>query len=162
MILRFSVIAGLALVLGCSSTTTSPTPAPSSTSPTDPGDGVPAEQPPKLTAYTEGEVQALFDTKCVRCHDSRSANIDLSEPFTATTIDVRTGGTSGTTLCGKSSEFTVRIKSGDRERSLLWHKVQGTQDCGAPMPSDTNKGGKKLDATELERLGLYIDGLAKG
>ena len=44
-----------------------------------------------------------------------------------------------------------------RRHDVLWHKVKGTQDCGSPMPYD--RGNKKLDATELERLGLYIDSL---
>jgi len=104
-------------------------------------------------------VQQLFDARCVRCHDARSATLDLSSPFTAATVGVRTGGTTGKTKCAGVSDFTTRIKPGDREASLLWHKVKGTQDCGEPMPSD--KQGKRLDAIELERLGLYIDGLAK-
>jgi hypothetical protein len=84
--------------------------------------------------------------------------VNLTEPFTKDTVGVRTGGATGRTICGRGSEHTVRIKPGDREASLLWHKVKGTQDCGDQMPYD--KGNKPLDATELERLGLYIDGLA--
>ena len=158
---RFFVLLSFAAVVGCSSATTSPTPAPSpsASSPAPPGpDGTPpVEEPAKLTAYTQGEVQQLFDDRCVRCHDARSTNLDLSAPFAATTVGVRTGGAAGKTVCAGTSDYTVRIKPGDREASLLWHKVKGTQDCGQPMPYD--KDGKKLDATELERLGLYIDGL---
>lgn len=159
---RFLLAATLALTVACSSATTpstpTGTPTPSSTSPTDPGVDPPVDGPQKLAAYTEAEVQQLFDARCVRCHDARSATLDLSSPFTATTVSVRTGGETGKTACAGVSDFTTRIKPGDREASLLWHKVKGTQDCGKPMPYDAQ--GKKLDATELERLGLYIDGLA--
>ena len=120
---------------------------------------MPDESAPKLTAYTPAEVQALFDARCVKCHDSRSTTLDLSAPFAEATIGVRAGSTAGKTVCGSDSRFSMRIQPGNREASLLWHKVKGTQDCGSPMPYD--KGNAPLGATELERLGLYIDGLAK-
>src|SRR5690242_17366752 len=122
MVLRSSLLASFSAVLvlaGCSAATTSPTPAPapvpssSSTAPTAPPVDPPVDETPKLTAYTEAEVQQLFDSRCVRCHDAQSANLDLSAPFTATTVGVRTGGTAGKTVCAKTSDFTVRIKPGD-------------------------------------------------
>lgn len=150
-----------ALALGCSSATTPVTgsgaPASSSTAPTDPAGDPPAEGTPTVTAYTQAEVQTLFDARCVKCHDARSKSLDLSAPFTEATIGVRPGSTAGKTVCGTDGRMTARIVPGDRKASLLWHKVEGTQDCGSPMPYD--KGNKPLDATELERLGLYIDGL---
>ena len=156
MVVRIS-LGLLVLMLGlvaCSSANTAGTPAPPATSSSAPvADPPPADT---LTAYTEKEVQALFDARCVRCHDAKSANLDLSEPFTMTTIGIKTGGTRGT-VCSRSSDFRVRIKPGDRDGSLLWHKVKGTQDCGRPMPYE--QGDTKLDDTELERLGLYIDSL---
>ncbi|MDB4935953.1 MAG: hypothetical protein JWP87_2925 [Labilithrix sp.] len=161
MSFRFTALALVAALAGaCSSTTTSPTsgaPAPSTTASTDPVDDAPPGDT-KLTAYTEAEVQKLFDARCVKCHDATSPNVDLSTPFTEATVNAKTGGATGKTICGRSSDYVVRIKPGDREASLLWHKVKGTQDCGSPMPYD--KGNKPLDATELERLGLYIDALA--
>ena len=165
MVLRYVAVTALALAAataGCSSTTTSPTtgaPAPSATAPTDPG-GVdpPGEEAPAVTtAYTEAEVQKLFDTRCVKCHDGTSTNVDLSAPFRKSTVGVRTGGESGTTVCGRTSEIAMRIQPGDRNASLLWHKVKGTQDCGDAMPF--GMGSKPLAAAELERLGLYIDAL---
>jgi hypothetical protein len=138
--------------------TTTGTPAPSATTPTDPTPATPADTP-NVAAYSEAEVQDLFDSRCVKCHDARSANVDLSAPFTKNTVGVPTGGTTGKTICGRGSAIAMRIQPGDREKSLLWHKVKATQDCGSPMPYD--KGNKPLDATELERLGLYIDGLGK-
>ena len=104
-------------------------------------------------------MQQLFDARCVRCHDARSTNLDLSAPFVEATVGVKKGGPEGVTKCGKHSAFGVLIVPGDRAASLLFHKVAGTQDCGDPMPYD--RDGKKLDATELDRLGLYIDGLPK-
>jgi hypothetical protein len=152
-----------ALALGCSSATTPVTssgaPAASSSTPTDPMVDPPVDTAPTVAAYTQAEVQKLFDARCVRCHDAKSASLDLSAPFTEATVGVRPGSTASATVCGKDSKMTARIVPGDREASLLWHKVKGTQDCGSPMPYD--KGDPRLDATELERLGLYIDGLAK-
>ncbi len=166
--LRSSTVHGLVVLasvcaFGCSSATTPATPAPASTSttPADPDADPPAdgESTPTPAAYTQAEVQALFDARCVKCHDAKSATVDLSAPFVETTVGVPAGSTSGKTVCGRDTRIMMRIQPGDREASLLWQKVKGTQDCGSPMPYD--KGNKPLDAAELERLGLYIDGLGK-
>ncbi len=158
-------LGGWLLVGACTSETSStpagtPQPATTATDPTyGPGGEGEGDKPAKLTAYSEVEVQALFDKKCVKCHDARSPNLDLSEPFAVTTIGVKTGGAKADTTCGQTSAFKIRIKPGDREGSLLWHKVKGTQDCGKKMPYDA--GNAPLDATQLERLGLYIDALPR-
>ena len=116
-----------------------------------------SQPPPGLTAYTEAEVQKiLLDRRhgCVDCHNSRSDyHMDLNH-FAMDTFGVKpeAGG-----KCGRSA-FRLRIAPGDREASLLWHKVQGTQDCGGTMPAG---GADHLDAIEIERLGLYIDALPK-
>ena len=161
---RFGAFAVFALAVGCSSATTpvtgTGTSGASSTTPTEPGvDAPPEEGSPALAAYTQAEVQKLFDARCVKCHDAKSTSLDLSAPFTEATIGVRPGSTAGKTVCGTDSRMVARIVPGDREASLLWHKVKGTQDCGKAMPYDT--GNKALSATELERLGLYIDQLGK-
>lgn len=155
------------VVVACSSETVTtkdgtPTPAATGTSTDttygaeeDAGGGGPA----KPAAYTEAQVQALFDSKCVKCHDGRS-ELDLREPFVETTVGVATGGANGKTECGKQgSKYGVRIKPGDRAGSLLWHKVSGTQDCGRKMPYDADNA--PLDKTQLERLGGYIDALPR-
>lgn len=139
--------------------TPAPTPTPTSTSTTTPDEEAPPAETGPLTAYTEAEVQKLFDTRCTKCHDATSPNVDLSAPFTKDTVGVKVGGATGKTICGRSSELEFRIKPGDRNASLLWHKVKGTQDCGSPMPF--NPGDKPLDASQVERLGLYIDALPK-
>jgi len=165
MLLRSTTLALLgalaSLTSACSSASTSPTPngapATSASPAAGPDDAAPADPAPNLTAYTQAEVQALFDVRCVSCHDSTSPNVDLSDPFTKSTVGVATGGPTGKTICGRGSDIAVRIAPGDRAASLLWHKVKGTQDCGSRMPYD--KGNKPLDANELERLGLYIDQL---
>ncbi|MDF2695217.1 MAG: hypothetical protein K0S65_3600 [Labilithrix sp.] len=155
--LAFS-LAMLALgVLGaCSSSSTStPSPAPASSA-TAEEEGSNEPPPADVQAYTQAEVQELFDQRCLECHGPSNALLDLSAPFTRETVGVATNSGQKKGFC-ESSERTTRIVPGDREASLLWHKVKGTQDCGSPMPYD--KGNKKLDATELERLGLWIDGL---
>lgn len=132
-------------------TTGAPAPAASS-EPSAEGTGEEDTAPP-AAAFTEAEVQDLFDTKCVRCHASNNALLDLSS-FAASTVGVATAG--GRAECA-DSKYRVRVAPGDRSASLLWHKVNGTQDCGDRMPPS----GPRLSAGELERLGLYIDGLAK-
>ncbi|MCW5833829.1 MAG: hypothetical protein KIS78_15605, partial [Labilithrix sp.] len=111
------------------------------------------ETPPaSLEPYSEADVQALFDERCVTCHDATNALLDLSAPFTRATVGVATNTGGGARGFCASSEHVTRIVPGDREASLVWHKVKGTHDCGSEMPFD--KGNKKLDATELERFGL--------
>lgn len=153
MLARFSTLALVALAACSSSSTTTPTPPPAATSET-PGDGTEQDATtPTTAAYTAAEVQDLFDTKCVRCHASNNALLDLSS-FEKSTIGVATAG--GRAECA-TSKYRVRIVPGDREASLLWHKVKGTHDCGEKMPPS----GSRLTADETERLGLYIDALAK-
>ncbi len=84
--------------------------------------------------------------------------LDLSAPFTKTTLGVATNPDPDAGACS-TSRYVTRIVPGDRDASLVWHKVNNTQDCGKLMPSQT--GAKHLDATELERFGLWIDGLPK-
>jgi hypothetical protein len=165
---RFGAIAAIgaiavaALAVGCSSATTpvTGTAGAASTSPTDPAvDAPPDDGSAVVAAYTQAEVQKLFDARCVKCHDAKSTSLDLRAPFTESTIGVRPGSTAGKTVCGTDGRMTARIVPGDREASLLWHKVKGTQDCGKAMPYGTDS--KPLNATELERLGLYIDELGK-
>jgi len=159
---RFTL--GALLVLGlvasaasaCTTTVTQPTPTPAPTT-EPPAQALPADDAggpatSGLTAFTQAEVQTLFDDRCVGCHFADNV-LDLTAPFTAATVDVAPDATS---KC-KTSAHRARIAPGDRERSLLWHKVKGTQDCGARMPS--GRGNVPLEATELERLGLYIDSL---
>lgn len=152
-----------ALTFGCSSATAPVTgagTAASSMAPIDPAvDAPPDDSASTMVAYTQGEVQKLFDARCVKCHDAKSTSLDLRAPFTEATIGVRPGSTAGKTVCGTDGRMTARIVAGDREASLLWHKVKGTQDCGKAMPYDMDN--KPLNATELERLGLYIDQLGK-
>ena len=132
---------------------------PSTEAATETEPGSETDTPPTdVEPYTEAEVQALFDERCVKCHGPTNGLLDLSAPFTRETVGVATNAGQKRGFCA-SSAYVRRIVPGDREASLLWHKVKGTQDCGSPMPYD--KGNQKLDATELERLGLWIDGLTK-
>jgi hypothetical protein len=153
---RFFLPSALLLVAACSSSTTA-NPAPG----TNPGTETPAEETPTEetpegpVAFKDSEVQDLFNGKCVRCHSGATTVLDLRS-FKSTTISVP-ASTSKSAECA-GSKTPTRIVPGDRNASLLWHKVSGTQDCGDPMPPSGK--GVKLTATELERLGLYIDGLS--
>jgi hypothetical protein len=152
--------AALLAAAACSSsatTTSSPAPGAGEGTEPEPGAETPAEEDPAATepvAFTDSQVQDLFNMKCVRCHAGATTVLDLRS-FKSTTINVPVSK-SGTADCADSKTQT-RIVPGDRDASLLWHKVKGTQDCGDPMPPPSK--GTKLTATELERLGLYIDAL---
>lgn len=152
----------IAFAAACSSettTTTAPPPAATTTNEAPAEEpAAPAEEvvPADVAPFTEAEVQAIFDARCVKCHDSDNALLDLSKPFTRETIGVATNAGQKRGFCA-NSEYVTRIVPGDRNASLLFHKVKGTQDCGSRMPYD--KGNPKLTATEVERLGRYIDGL---
>jgi hypothetical protein len=153
---RFLWCAVFLAACSSSSSTTTPSSAPA----TEPSGGetngeAPVEEPAAPVAFTDAEVQELFDTRCVRCHAGATTVLDLRD-FKKTTIGVP-AATSSSAECSDSATPT-RIVPGDRNASLLWHKVKGTQDCGDPMPPPLK--GTKLTAAQLESLGLYIDGLA--
>ena len=152
---RAALLSGLVVACSGESTTPDVTEPPAATDAADAGDAPvdagPASPP---TAFTAEEVQDLFSITCVRCHAPNDALLDLSS-FAESTIGVPPG-TGRDAECA-TSKYRVRIAAGDREASLLWHKVNGTQDCGDRMPP-TGKGAK-LDAATLERLGLFIDAL---
>lgn len=152
-----SIVLAFTLALSsvaCSSSSTS-TPSAPSTPASDDGstDDAGSSGP---TAFTQAEVQALFDQRCSRCHDHSNDLLDLSDPFTKQTVGVATSKDPRIGFCSKS-KYVTRVVPGDRDASLLWHKIKGTQDCGNPMPYE--KEDTKLTATEIERVGLWIDGL---
>lgn len=105
-------------------------------------------------AFTASEVQDVFNLKCIRCH-AGSDVLDLRK-FEAATIGVAPDATDVRAKCGSSKQKLI-IAPGDREASLLWHKVTATQDCGDSMPIPLR--GINLTPRELESLGLYIDSL---
>ena len=154
---RLLLTGALLLAVACSSsTTTTPNPGPGTETGTEtPADETPSEETAAPVAFTDAEVQDLFNGKCVRCHAGATTILDLRS-FKSTTINVP-ASTSSKAECSDSKTPT-RIVPGDRSASLLWNKVNGTQDCGDPMPPAGK--GVKLTASELERLGLYIDGLS--
>lgn len=149
------LLASALLLAACSSTTTTPgTGTGTGTEPETPTEEEPAATEPAV-AFTDSEVQEVFGKKCVRCHAGATTVLDLRS-FKSTTIGVP-ASTSSKAECADSRTPT-RIVPGDRNASLLWQKVKGTEDCGDPMPPPSK--GTKLTPTELERLGLYIDGLS--
>ena len=140
----------IVLVVGCSATAKTEPTQPAQSTEGDDSDAA-ASAP---MAFTADEVQQLFSVTCVRCHAGSNSVLDLSS-FAESTIGVPPASGRGAEC--ESSKYPVLIAPGDREASLLWHKVNGTQDCGDRMPP-TGKGAK-LGADALERLGLFIDAL---
>jgi hypothetical protein len=152
------LVASAVLLAACASSTPTPEtgPGPGTEDATMPPEGTETEtEPATPVAYTDVEVQELLNAKCVRCHAGATTVLDLRS-FASNTIGVPSSK-SGKAECS-DSKTPIIIAPGDRNGSLLWHKVTGTQDCGDPMPPPTK--GVKLTATELEGLGLYIDGLS--
>jgi hypothetical protein len=144
------------IVVACSDATTATAP-PVTDDGSSAHDAGAEEEAPARVAFTADEVQDLFNVRCVRCHAGNHPVLDLSGSFAERTIGVSTSTGMGAEC--EDSKYGVLIVAGDREASLLWHKVNGTQDCGDVMPP-VGKGAL-LGAVDLERLGLFIDGLAR-
>jgi hypothetical protein len=155
---RFLLLIALApAVLSACSSSTTPTPGSAEPPPPPPAAPEAAEgTEPAVLPYTEAEIQTLFDTQCLRCHGTENTLLDLTAPFAGKVVGVA-ASTVAKSECGKSKR-SVRVVAGDREASLLWHKVKGTHDCGEFMPP-SRSGIRKLNKTELERVGLWIDAL---
>jgi hypothetical protein len=154
---RIFLFAGVLALAACSSSSSAPSPPAGAEPATETGTDTEETETPEAApiAFTTAEVQELFDKKCVRCHSGATTVLDL-RGFESETIGVP-ASTSSKAECSDSKTPT-RIVPGDRNASLLWHKVKGTADCGDPMPPPSK--GVKLTAAELERLGLYIDALS--
>ncbi len=96
----------------------------------------------------EGEIQQLFNGRCAGCHVGGASlgGLSLDVPFAARTVGVPA-----------NVGVLNRIEPGDRMRSFLWHKINGSQanvGGGARMP----RGGM-LNEIQIERIGRYIDAL---
>lgn len=106
--------------------------------------------PLEVEAFTEADVQMLFDTHCDVCHmdGRRDGTLALDAPFLATTLGA---------MSEQLREMAI-ITAGDRQRSYLFHKVNDTHmqigGAGLRMPVETG-----LCVSDIERLGLYIDAL---
>lgn len=106
--------------------------------------------PLDVEAFTEAEVQMLFDTHCDVCHmdGRRDGTLALDAPFLATTLGA---------MSEQLREMAI-ITAGDRQQSYLFHKVNDTHlqigGAGLRMPVETG-----LCVSDIERLGLYIDAL---
>jgi hypothetical protein len=72
---------------------------------------------------------------CAGCHagSAPAGNLDLSAQGSAYTSLVGVKASGGS--CGASGE--TRVLAGDPNRSLLYTKVAGTQDCGSQMPTSS-------------------------
>ncbi len=126
---------------------------PTTPKPTEPKPGAPdagadaAPTPTGPQAFTQAEVQSLFTQRCGGCHDA--APMNLASSFTTSTVGVKSSQAPALSL----------IEPGDKSKSYLFHKLSGTQASVGGMGARMPKGGAAFSATELERLGKYIDGL---
>ncbi len=103
-----------------------------------------------VVAYTQAEVQAIFDTRCAGCHiGGTSAGLSLVN-FPAQTVGV----------ASTEQPAMKRIEAGSKEDSYLFHKLAGTHltvgGSGGRMPKS---GPPFLSDLEIARIGGYIDEL---
>ena len=101
--------------------------------------------------YSEDEIQGLFNIYCAGCHTAGGASggLRLDPPFAANTVNLPA-----------VRGLLDRIEPGDRQRSFLFRKIEGAQvDVGGgdPMPPPPRV---RLQALQIERIGLWIDSLA--
>ncbi|MDQ3037562.1 MAG: hypothetical protein M3Y87_34525, partial [Myxococcota bacterium] len=106
---------------------------------------------PNTCAFTAAEVQARFDATCSGCHVGGGASGGLAlDSFAATTMNVP----------ALQLPTMDRIEPGDRAASYLYHKLVGSHvmvgGSGNRMPND---GPPYWAPVDIERFGLYIDGL---
>jgi len=105
---------------------------------------------PGSAPFTEDELQALVDVRCNPCHITRTtAGLNFSDGFVTATVNV------------PSTESDLdRIEPGDRDASYLYHKIRGSQaDAGGRGVRMPANGPPFLSDEEIERIGLWIDGL---
>ena len=122
-------------------------PEPEDPEPEDPEPEDPEPEDPELVAFSEDEVQTLFNGRCGGCHGG-------SGGWTFSSIDIL-----GDTVGVPSNQSALRyIEPGDHQSSYLYHKVAGSQTdvggAGARMPL-----GGALSDDELTRFALFIDEL---
>ncbi len=98
------------------------------------------------TVSFQNDVQPIFDANCTVCHSTAlsqyNAYLDLSE------------NNSYTDLVGVISngyDPVIRVVTGDYENSVLWGKINESDDFGATMPL-----GGELSATEIEIIKIWI------
>jgi hypothetical protein len=103
---------------------------------------------------TYTEVYAIISAKCAGCHAAghggvTNGKLDMSTKTGAFTNLV--GVTAAGTKCGTKME--IRVVASDSATSLLYNKVNGTQDCGERMPDDN----PNLDAADIGTIKTWID-----
>lgn len=108
-------------------------------------------EPEELTTLTEGYcgVQEVFQVDCAPCHLAESATFDLDLETDAHGATVDVVGGWGQPL----------VTPGDRENSLLYTKMAGTNPdaTGGIMPTSG-----LLDEAKIELIGAWIDDGADG
>jgi hypothetical protein len=123
------------------------------------GAGVDAGPPATFT-----EVYAIITAHCGDCHKGDDSGIkygglDMSTMSLAymNLVGVKAAGTeppgsaAGYVACGTAME--IRVVPGSSATSLLYNKVNGTQDCGVRMP----KGDPALSAANIGTIKDWID-----
>jgi hypothetical protein len=110
------------------------------------------------------QVFAVITAHCGDCHRGTDSGIKygglnmttMALAYTSL-VGVKAAGTTppgsaaGYVACGTTGE--TRVVAGDAASSLLYNKVNGTQDCGVRMP----KGQPALAAKDIAAIKDWID-----
>ncbi len=99
------------------------------------------------TVSFENDIQPIFDANCIVCHSTALSQyngyLDLSENISYTSlIEIVSAG----------YDPAIRVIAGDYENSVLWGKINESDDFGATMPL-----GEELSATATETIRVWID-----
>ncbi len=110
------------------------------------------------------QVYAIVTAHCGDCHKGTDSGIKYGGLNMSTMalaymnlVGVKAAGTeppgspAGYVACGPTGE--TRVVAGDSGASLLYNKVNGTQDCGVRMP----KNGAALSAANIATIKAWID-----
>jgi hypothetical protein len=110
------------------------------------------------------DVYAIVTAHCGDCHKGDDSGIkygglDMSTMSLAymNLVGVKAAGTeppgsaAGYVACGTTME--IRVVAGSSATSLLYNKVNGTEDCGVRMP----KGDPTLSAANIATIKDWID-----
>ncbi len=93
----------------------------------------------------------IINGTCNGCHAGAFASGKLNMGSQALAYANLVGVTSAGPACGPKAE--TRVLPNDHAKSLIWNKVNGTNDCGSRMPL----GGTPLSQEKIDLIAEWID-----
>ena len=99
------------------------------------------------TVSFENDVQAIFTTNCVSCHNTAN-----SQYYGYLDLSVNNSYSELVSVVSNGYAPNVRVTSGDAENSVLWKKINNSLTYGSNMPL-----GGTLTSQEIETIKVWID-----